>query len=83
MSAKIGLTINGGYVTPMMTVSEVAYLLNVPSNTVRRWSDGGFIDAHRINHRGDRRFTLEDVARFRYNLLFHLCLYNKILASKN
>jgi excisionase family DNA binding protein len=49
---------------PMLTVSEVSQLINVHSNTLRRWSDRGIIRAYRINSRGDRRFKLEDVARF-------------------
>ena len=49
---------------PMLTVREVARLLHIHSNTVRRWSDRGIIRAYRINHRGDRRFRREDVADF-------------------
>ena len=48
----------------MLTVREVAQLLNIHSNTVRRWSDRGIIKAYRITHRGDRRFRREDIARF-------------------
>ena len=49
---------------PMLTVREVARLLNIHSNTVRRWSDRGIIRAYRITHRGDRRFRREDIAHF-------------------
>jgi len=49
---------------PMLTVREVARLLNVHSNTVRRWSERGMIRAYRISRRGDRRFRREDIARF-------------------
>lgn len=49
---------------PMLTVREVARLLHIHSNTVRRWSDRGLIKAHRITHRGDRRFKMEDIGRF-------------------
>ena len=49
---------------PMLTVKEVAWLLHIHSNTVRRWSDRGIIRAYRITHRGDRRFRREDIARF-------------------
>ena len=51
-------------VGPMLTVREVARLLHVHSNTVRRWSDRGLIRAYRISRRGDRRFRREDIARF-------------------
>ena len=49
---------------PMLTVKDVARLLHIHSNTVRRWSDRGIIRAYRITHRGDRRFRREDIARF-------------------
>lgn len=48
----------------MLTTSEVAGLLHVHINTVRRWSDRGLIRAYRISPRGDRRFRQEDIARF-------------------
>ncbi len=49
---------------PMLTVREVAELLHIHANTVRRWSDQGLLRAYRITHRGDRRFKREEVARF-------------------
>ena len=55
---------SGTEIEPMMTVREVARLLNVHSNTVRRWSDRGVIRAYRITRRGDRRYRREDIARF-------------------
>ena len=48
----------------MLTASELARLLNVHINTVRRWSDNGLIKVHRIGPRGDRRFSQEDIASF-------------------
>ena len=48
----------------MLTASEVARLLNVHINTVRRWSNHGVLKAYRIGSRGDRRFERDDVARF-------------------
>jgi excisionase family DNA binding protein len=48
---------------PMLTPREVAMLLHVHLNTIRRWSDRGLIRAYRINRRGDRRFRRDDVAR--------------------
>ena len=47
----------------MLPVREVARLLHVHGNTVRRWSDKGIIRAYRINPRGDRRFSREDIPR--------------------
>ena len=48
----------------MLTISEVAHLLNVHINTVRRWSNQGILKAYRIGSRGDRRFRQEDIASF-------------------
>jgi len=54
--------------SPMLTMSEVSQLLNVHSNTLRRWSDLGIIRAYRISPRGDRRFKRDDIVRFMYEL---------------
>ena len=48
----------------MLTVREVARLLNIHVNTVRRWGDQGLLRAYRITSRGDRRFKREDVDLF-------------------
>lgn len=48
----------------MLTVREVARLLHIHQNTVRRWSDRGVLRAYRINHRGDRRFVRKDIDQF-------------------
>jgi len=48
----------------MLTVSDVARLLSVHINTVRRWSNQGILKAYRIGSRGDRRFQQEDIASF-------------------
>ena len=48
----------------MLTLREVARLLHVHPNTLRRWSNDGRIKAYRITARGDRRFKREEVARF-------------------
>jgi len=49
---------------PMLTTGEVAYLLNVHINTVRRWSNQGILKAYHIGSRGDRRFRQEDITSF-------------------
>ena len=46
----------------MLTIREASRLLNVHSNTLRRWSEQGIIRAYRIGPRGDRRFRKEEVA---------------------
>ena len=48
----------------MLTVSDVARLLNVHINTIRRWSNQGILKAYRIGSRGDRRFQQEDITNF-------------------
>ena len=45
----------------MLTINEVAHLLNVHINTVRRWSNQGALKSYRIGPRGDRRFNREDI----------------------
>jgi len=56
--------VNDNEIGPMLTVREVARLLHIHGNTVRRWADRGLIRAYRISRRGDRRFRREDVAHF-------------------
>ena len=51
-------------VGPMLTVREVARLLHIHANTVRRWSDRGILRVYRITRRGDRRFRQEDIEHF-------------------
>jgi excisionase family DNA binding protein len=48
----------------MLTAGDVAQMLNVHINTIRRWSNQGIIRAYRIGTRGDRRFREEDIINF-------------------
>jgi excisionase family DNA binding protein len=51
-------------IASLLTTSDVARLLNVHINTVRRWSNEGKLKAYRIGSRGDRRFQQDDIAVF-------------------
>ena len=51
----------------MLTTGDVAQLLGVHDNTVRRWSQNGILRFYRINPRGDRRFRRRDVDDFLNN----------------
>jgi excisionase family DNA binding protein len=55
---------NGEHMSNMLTVREVARLLHVHPNTLRRWSNKGRIKAYRITPRGDRRFKREEIVRY-------------------
>lgn len=55
---------NGEHMDELLTVREVARLLHVHPNTLRRWSNDGKIQAYRIAARGDRRFKREEIERF-------------------
>ncbi len=48
----------------MLTVGDVAQLLGLHANTVRRWSDTGIIKACRYGPRRDRRFRRENIDDF-------------------
>ncbi len=48
----------------MLKTGDVAYLLGVHINTVRRWSKRGILKSYRICPRGDRRFKRGDVESF-------------------
>lgn len=47
-----------------LSPSDVAHLLHLHINTVRRWSDNGIIRSQRIGIRGDRVYSWEDIAHF-------------------
>lgn len=48
--------------SPLKT-SDVARLLNIHTNTVRRWANSGLLKTYRIGTRRDRRFRREDIDR--------------------
>jgi len=56
--------VDGGKMGNMLTVQEVAQLLHIHPNTLRRWSNRGLIKAYRITPRGDRRYRREEILDF-------------------
>ena len=48
----------------LLTIVEVARVLSVHPNTVRRWANEGLFRCYRIGVRGDRRFSADEVERF-------------------
>jgi excisionase family DNA binding protein len=49
---------------PMLTASEVAEMLHLHVNTVKRLGDRGELPFYRVCKRGDRRFRFADVMTF-------------------
>jgi excisionase family DNA binding protein len=58
------MIVNNKDIAPMLTTSDVARILNIHINTVRRWSNQGVLKSYRIGSRGDRRFRKEDIDNF-------------------
>ena len=50
--------------SPMLTATEVAEILHLHVNTVKRLGDRGELPFYRVCKRGDRRFRLDDVVDF-------------------
>jgi excisionase family DNA binding protein len=50
--------------SPMLTAGEVAELLHLHVNTVKRLGDRGELPFYRVCKRGDRRFLVDDVMQF-------------------
>ena len=55
---------NRDEIASLLTTSDVARLLNIHINTVRRWTNEGKLRAYRIGSRGDRRFQRADINSF-------------------
>ena len=53
-----------GFDDRMLTVKDVARILKVHPNSVRRWANQGLLVAYRVGTRGDRRFKPDDIDKF-------------------
>jgi len=53
---------NGDVPEALLTLREACRLLNVHSNTLRRWSAMGLIPAYRLGPSHHRRFKAEDIS---------------------
>jgi excisionase family DNA binding protein len=53
----------------MLRVKEAARLLGIAPNTLRTWTDKGYVRAARFPGRGDRRYTREELARVRREVM--------------
>ena len=56
--------ISNNNIDPMLSARDVAHLINVHINTVRRWSNQGALKTYYIGSRGDRRYEKEDIYHF-------------------
>lgn len=48
----------------LLTLSQVAELLNVHPNTLRKWDKKRILRAVRFGERGDRRYRKTDIDKF-------------------
>jgi excisionase family DNA binding protein len=48
----------------MLTIRDIAFILNVHSNTVRRWEKEGLLKSYSIGPRHSLRFRQEDIIDF-------------------
>lgn len=53
----------------LLTVQDASELLGVSKQTVRKWVDEGRAKAARLPPRGDRRFTPEEIARIKRDVM--------------
>lgn len=49
------------YITQLLTLDEVAKILKVHKETLRRWDASGRLKAIRISSRGDRRYEVDEI----------------------
>ncbi len=47
-----------------LSVQEVALILRVHKNSVKRWSDQGKIRSYRVGPHQERRFKMDDITQY-------------------
>ena len=47
----------------LLTIKQAAEVLNVHTETLRRWDKRGKLKSIRVNERGDRRYKPEDLEK--------------------
>ena len=60
---SIGVSTGPSPARVLLTVGQVAVMLNIHVNTVRRWSAQGLLASYRVGPRRDRRFERAEVER--------------------
>lgn len=63
LNGKSNKKVHPSRIAPPLSTGDVARLLNIHANTVRRWSHSGLLKTYRVGPRGDRRFKRVDVQR--------------------
>jgi len=63
LNGKSNKKVRSSIIDPPLSTGEVARLLNIHCNTVRRWSQIGLLKTYRVGPRGDRRFKRTDVQK--------------------
>lgn len=48
----------------LLTIQQVAKMLNVHTETLRRWDKSGKLKAMRVGTRRDRRYRKEDIEKY-------------------
>jgi len=49
----------------LLTIQQVSKMLNVHSETLRRWDKKGRLKAIRVGSRGDRRYRKEEIEKYK------------------
>jgi excisionase family DNA binding protein len=64
-----------------LTTRQLARVLNVHINTVRRWSNKGLLRPIRVGPRGDRKFTRDEVIRILNDAESHFPIPERVVVG--